>query len=99
MKVKLWIATYVDRGETCDGKARVLGVYDSKEEAVMVIRNDIEHWADDHAGDDIEVDFDQMRAYYIGNDVGCEWNVEECEVNDSTLFVSLDLSELESVSQ
>ena len=30
---KLWIAVYVDRGETCDGKPRVLKACATKEEA------------------------------------------------------------------
>lgn len=78
MNVKLWIATYVDHGETCDGKARVLDICKSKEEAKAAVRNDIEKWADDHATEDIYVDFDAMAAGYNRNaDEGCEWNIEE----------------------
>ena len=77
MNTKIWIATYVDYGETCDGKARVLGVYKSKEEATAAVRNDIEKWADDRAGESIEVDFDRMRTYFVENGNGCEWNIEE----------------------
>ena len=79
---KLWIATYVDRGETSDGKARVLDICKSKEEAEAVVRNDIEKWADDHAGEGIEVDFDKMSATYdYDTDDGCEWNIEEVSMN------------------
>lgn len=80
---KLWIATCVDHGETCDGKARVLDVCTSKEEAVAVVRNDMEKWADDRAGEGVEVDFDKMSAHYDYNsDEGCEWNVEEAEIKE-----------------
>lgn len=79
--MKVWIATVVDYGETCDGKARVLDVCKSKEEAEAVVRNDIEKWADDHAGEGVEVDFDKMSACFDYNtDNGCEWNIEEVEL-------------------
>ena len=77
MNIKIWIATYVDHGETCDGKARVLDICKSKEEAKAVVHADIEKWADNHAGDDITVDFDCMYTYYNDTDTGCEWNIEE----------------------
>ena len=77
---KIWIATYVDRGETCDGKARVLKACATKEEARNEVRADIEKWADDRAGENVEVDFDKMSASYRDRDDGCEWNVEEAEI-------------------
>lgn len=88
MKAKLWIATYVDRGDTCDGKARILGIDKTKEEAEARVRNDIETWADDHAGERLIVDFDKMTAYCLYDaDVGCEWNIEEreLEIDDALL--------------
>lgn len=77
---KLWIATYVDYGETCDGKPRVLKACSTKEEAQNEVRADIEKWADDRAGENIEVDFDKMSASYRDRDDGCEWNIEEVEI-------------------
>lgn len=77
---KIWIATYVDGGETCDGKARVLAVRATEEEARNEVRADIEKWADDRAGENVEVDFDKMSASYRDRDGGCEWNVEEAEI-------------------
>lgn len=76
---KIWIVTAVDHGETCDGKARVLEVCKSKEEAVAFVRTDIEKWADDRAGDNVEVDFDKMSGRYVDfdRDDYCEWNIEE----------------------
>lgn len=74
---KIWIVTAVDSGETCDGKARVLEACKTKEEALAFARSDIEKWADDRAGENIEVDFDRLSASYAGTDFGCEWNVEE----------------------
>lgn len=77
MNIKLWIVTAVDHGETCDGKARVLEVCKSKEEAEAFVHSDIEKWADDRATEDIYVDFAAMAAGYNSNaDEGCEWNIE-----------------------
>lgn len=83
--MKLWIATYVDVNDTCDGKARVLEVCKSKEDAKAAVKADIEHWADDRAGMPIVVDFDKMSAKYdwktLDDADGCEWNIEEIEVS------------------
>lgn len=83
--MKIWIATYVDAGETCDGKARVLDVCKTKEEAVAVVRADIEKWADERAGMPIVVDFDKMSAKYnwetLDDTDGCEWNIEEVDID------------------
>ena len=74
---KIWIVTAVDSGETCDGKARALAACKTQEEAFAFARADIEKWADDRAGENIEVDFDKLSASYPGTNFGCEWNVEE----------------------
>jgi hypothetical protein len=80
---KIWIATYVDSSDTCDGKPRVLATATSKEEILNEVRADIEQWADDRAGEDIKVDFNKMTANYRGTFTdGCEWNIEEIEIPD-----------------
>lgn len=77
---KIWIATYVDQGETCDGKARVLKACATKEEAQNEVRADIEQWADNHAGENIEVDFSKMSAFRKDNSSRCDWNIEEVDL-------------------
>ena len=77
---KIWIAMYVESGETCDGKPRVLKACATKEEARGEVRADIEKWADDRAGENVEVDFDKTSASYRDRDEGREWYVEEAEV-------------------
>lgn len=79
---KIWIATYVDNSETCDSKPRVLATASSKEEILNEVRADIEKWADDRAGESIEVDFDKLSTYYYHSCNGCEWNIEEIEIPD-----------------
>lgn len=72
-----YIVTAVDHGDTCDGKARVLEVCNTKDEAMAFVHADIEFWADERAGEGIEVDFDKMSARYAdGTDNGCEWSIE-----------------------
>ena len=80
--MKIWIAMYVDQGETCDGKPRLLDICKSREEALAVVHADIEKWADDHAGEGIEVDFDKMSAHYdYDTDDGCEWYIDERDID------------------
>lgn len=75
--MKKHIVTVVDHGDTCDGKARILEVCNTKDEAMSFVRADIEHWVDERAGDSIVVDFDKMSVRYKdGTDNGCEWNIE-----------------------
>lgn len=82
--MKKFIVTVVDTSETADGKARVLDICKTKEEAQTVVRNDIEHWADERTGIPIVVDFDKMSAKYnwktLDDADGCEWNIEEVEI-------------------
>ena len=77
---KIWIAMYVESGETCDGKPRVLKACATKEEAQNEVRADIENWADDRAGKNVEVDFDKMSVSDQDHDEGCEWCIEEVEI-------------------
>ena len=77
---KIWIAMYVESGETCDGKPRVLKACATEEEALNEVRADIENWADDRAGENVEVDFGKMSASYRDRDEGCEWCIEEVEI-------------------
>ena len=77
---KIWIAMYVESGETCDGKARVLKACATKEEAQDEVCADIEDWADDRAGENVEVDFDKMSVSDQDRDEGCEWCIEEVEI-------------------
>ena len=77
---KIWIAMYVESGETCDGKPRVLKACATKEEAQNEVRAEIEKWADDRAGENVEVDFDKMSVSDQDRDEGCEWCIEEVGV-------------------
>lgn len=81
-KMKRWIVTVVDTGDTCDGKARVLAVCKTDEEARAFVRNDMEERVDDETDDEGNctyevVDFDKMSLSTHNGSSRCEWNVEE----------------------
>ena len=79
-KTRIWIAMHAESGETRDGKPRVLKARATKDEAQNEVRADIEKWADNRAGENVEVDFDKMSASYRDRDEGREWNIEEVEI-------------------
>lgn len=79
--MKMWIATYVETSDTCDGKARVLGVYNSKEECLEEIKSDMLSWREAHKDEGCEIDVNKMCGHFDYDTTdGCEWNVEEVEL-------------------
>ena len=68
-----WAVTYVDHGETCDGKARVHGVYGSRDEAVAELVKDMEQYAGKRPGSAIDY---ADWSVDCGDGAGCDWNVE-----------------------
>lgn len=71
-----YIVTAVDTADSADGKARVLAVCKTEEEAKAFVKNDIEGFVDDAADMEIVCDFDKMSAHTKDYSYGCEWNVE-----------------------
>lgn len=72
---KAYILTVVDYGETCDGKARTLGVYFDRKEAQRTLDADID-------------DYKAMHPTYTESELavtdedgnGREWNIEEKDI-------------------
>lgn len=77
MSKKLFIVTAVDTSETADGKAIVIDVCSTREEALNVIKNDMESYVDDAAGMELVVDFDKWSAHNKDYTYGSEWNISE----------------------
>ena len=77
MTKKLFIVTAVDTSETADGKAIVIDVCSTREEALNVIKNDMESYVDDAAGMELIVDFDKWSAHNKDYTYGSEWNISE----------------------
>jgi len=78
MNEKIYVVTAIDYGESCDGKARVLGAFKFEGDAKNFVRNDMEDMVDNLMGGADEVDFDQM--FVRNDDFTCEWNIEVAEV-------------------
>lgn len=79
--MKLWIVTAVDYGDSCDGKARVLGVFKSYNEARIYVDGDIFDWVERNCENGVKCDFDKMAVWSDCDDsIRCEWNIEEAEV-------------------
>jgi len=77
---KKWIVTAVDTSDSADGKARVLKVCATREEAESFIEDDIADFAADAEDMDLVVEQGKMSAHTRDYSYGCEWNLEEVEV-------------------
>lgn len=85
MNVKRWIVTAVDfdvDGQ-CDGKARILTVLASKENAQNYILEDMREYVDNNSTEDSHLILNEqkMRVSNLLGCVGCEWNLEEVEID------------------
>jgi len=78
MNDKMYMAVYVDHGETCDGHARMLGVYDNRENAVRDVRADMDARIR-NIGDGASVYSDKFEVWAKGEEGvnGCVWDVIE----------------------
>ncbi|MCR4715884.1 MAG: hypothetical protein K5656_01765 [Lachnospiraceae bacterium] len=82
--MKIYVVIYTDFGDTCDGFARVLGTYPTKEEAKKEIERDI--FTYDKNGE-YERTVDQDDRVLLGDEEdGCQWQILkiESEVNNET---------------
>lgn len=76
-----FVAMYVDVGDGSDNRPRVLGIYDSKEEAMSEIINDMHVWVEGMNQNGVletKVDELGMIASVGGN--CCYWNIEEVKM-------------------
>ena len=79
--MKKFVAMYVDVGDGSNNRPRVLGIYDSKDDAVRAVIDDMYVWVDGMYHNDeyeSEVDEDRMIAN-IGENY-CYWNIEEVQM-------------------
>lgn len=70
---------YTDQGDTCDGLARTLGTYNSKEEAIKEMQADVKFYR--KANDMYEITEQDDKHMFVGDeDGGCLWQIVELEV-------------------
>ena len=79
-----FIVTYVEYGDSCDGKSRILRVCDTKEEAKEKFLEDwnqyiYTQWQNGIDKDEFIMNVDKMSIHMPCNGIGCEWNIEEVE--------------------
>lgn len=71
-----YVVTYIEYGDSVDGRARALGLYDLKEDAERAIEDDMATYAetlDDPFIDDWAVWSCEKEAW----ENGCAWNITE----------------------
>ena len=88
MKKTVYVATYVDYGDSCDGKARTIGVFQTEELAKESVKKDMATYIDAMVkeGRDIsslKIDANGM-SIYKDDYCGCEWNVEDIGMEITT---------------
>lgn len=75
---KKYIVIYTDFGDSCDGFARVSGVFDTKEDAKKDVERDI--FTYDRNGE-YERTVDKGDVVLLGDECGgCQWQILEVEV-------------------
>ena len=77
--MKMFIVTAVDISETVDGKARVLAVCNTRDEAKNFVKHDMEDFINDAAEMNPVADFEKMSVRTEDDMYGCEWNIEEVD--------------------
>lgn len=71
-----YVVTYIEYGDSVDGRARALGVYDSKEDADKAIQEDMATYAE--TLDDPFID--NWTVWSSEDEIwenGCAWNITE----------------------
>ena len=79
--MKKFVAMYVDVGDGSDNRPRVLGVYDTKEEAVSEIIKDMYGWVEGmNPNGNLETEVNECRMIASVGDNYCYWNIEEVQM-------------------
>ena len=75
-----YIVIYTDFGDTCDGLARVSGVFNTQADAVDEMKKDVEYYLDQNP--DLTVTDQQVPNWFLvgDEDNGCQWQILEVEV-------------------
>lgn len=82
-KPKKFMVIYIDYGDTCDGFARVLGIFNTRDEAKADMDKDIETWCQENDMDrDEDVRVDYPDRVVMGDECrfGCQWQILEVDI-------------------
>lgn len=79
LSIRRWIVTYVEYGDSVDGKARILGVYMDPEAAYNAMRDDANRYKNELCLDHIEV-FDDSASVGETDECGCEYRIDMFDI-------------------
>ena len=75
----MYIVTYTEYGETCDQHSRLLGAYETDEEAEREVFKDMDKYAKNRAKKGDEIDFRSfLHEVWLNGNVGtegCVWDI------------------------
>ena len=79
-EIKRFAVTYVEYGDSVDGKARILGLYRTHAEALCEMHLDAKRYHDELGLD--RCDFQDMDTASVGStdECGCEYRIEEVSI-------------------
>lgn len=78
-KIKRFAVTFVEYGDSVDGKARILGIYEDRKFAVVEMHTDAMRYYKEFDLDRIEM-FNDSASVGSTDECGCEWRVDEVEI-------------------
>lgn len=81
MKIKKFLVITVDVSDTSDHKGYVQKTYDSKASAEEYVASDMEQFIEDANGMELDVDWSKKSISTLDGMYGCEWNIEEIEID------------------
>ena len=79
LSIKRWVVTYVEYGDSVDGKARVLGIYLTPVEAHKAMKNAAEQYKKDLCLDFLKV-YRESASVGHTDECGCEYSMEEVDI-------------------
>lgn len=77
-----YIVTYVDYGDSVDGRPRRLGVFDTREKAIKELKADMKTYAKSLDSEEVFMDYDGWGVWAdeeMKFQLGCAWNITEIE--------------------
>lgn len=79
-----YIVIYTDFGDTCDGLARVSGVFNTRDYAYKDMRADVElYLKENHNNPNAEVTEENDNYILVGDEQdGCQWQILEIEIKN-----------------
>ena len=79
LSIKRWAVTYVEYGDCVDGRARVLDLYGTPDEAHKAMRNAAENYKQDLGLDFLKV-YRSSASVGHTDECGCEYSIQEVDI-------------------